>query len=380
MKSQRPSPTILYVITQGNWGGAQRYVLDLATSLLPKLPVIMAVGEPKGSQELIEKSQAASIPTYQFQHLVRRISPWHDLAAIFELKTAYQTLKPQVVHLNSSKAGIIGSLAALLISAKKRPVLVYTAHGWVFKEPLPWLIKQVYFYLEKWTARIKNTIIVTSPEEALVASHELKIPQNKISYISLGLTAPEFLNPKQARTRILEKNQKINPGTLVSQNAPWYVTIANSYATKGLDVLLQAIKKTEKPGEFFIIGDGPKQQALLNQTKQLQLHTVHFLGPIPNAATLLKAFDGFILPSRKEGVPYVLYEALSAGLPIIATRVGGIPSIAQKYPTITLVNPEHSIELAQALQNFPIKKELAVLPTLSEMSEKTLSVYQKITV
>lgn len=380
MKSQRPSPTILYIITQGNWGGAQRYVLDLATSLSPELPVTMAVGEPRGSQELIEKSQAANLPTHQFQHLVRRISPWHDLAAIFELKTVYQTLKPQIVHLNSSKAGIIGSLAALLISKKERPAIVYTAHGWVFKEPLPWLTKQLYFYLEKWTARIKNAIIVTSPEEALIASEELKIPQNKISYISLGLATPQFLNPEQARTLILEKNQKINPGAPVSQNAPWYVTIANSYLTKGLDVLLQAIKETKKSGEFFIIGHGPQQQTLLNQTKQLQLNNVHFLGHIPNAATLLKAFDGFILPSRKEGVPYVLLEALSAGLPIVATRVGGIPGIAQKYPNIAVVNPEHSAELAYALQNFPTKKELAVLPTLSEMSEKTLNVYQKITV
>ncbi len=377
MKSQPSHPDILYIITQGNWGGAQRYVHDLAQEMAANFQVMVGAGKTQGTQELLNKVETAGLHTYHFRHLVRHISPWHDIAAIWELKTAFQTLKPRLVHLNSSKAGIIGTLAALLISAKERPTIVYTAHGWVFNEPLPWITKQIYFYLEKWTAQGKDAIIVTSPEEALVATEQLKIPSHKVSYIPLGLDAPQFFNPEQARAQVLKKVQANSES--ISESVPWHATIANSYRTKGLDILLSAISQSKNPAEYFIIGHGPEQTKLINQAKKYNLKQVHFLGAIPNAAELLQAFDGFILPSRKEGLPYALLEALSAGIPIIATRVGGIPSLAKKYSNITIIDPENSHELTAALQNFSHNQTKAQhISSAQDMATETTSLYKKI--
>ena len=121
-QEDRPKPKLLYVITQGAWGGAQKYVFDLATSLADDFDVTVAIGEPDGVQDLqsritLRQAQGrqyhvSRIKIMQLKHVVRRISPLHDFLAIFELRQLYKKIKPDIVHLNSSKASIIGSLAS----------------------------------------------------------------------------------------------------------------------------------------------------------------------------------------------------------------------------------------------------------------------------
>src|SRR3989338_4857857 len=117
---------ILYVITQGEWGGAQRYIFDLATNLADDFDVTVAVGEKQGKTDLQKKlgnwetrklkttdnkNTEYRIQNIGLKHLKRNISPIHDILAVFELAKLYRNLKPDIVHLNSSKAGILGSLA-----------------------------------------------------------------------------------------------------------------------------------------------------------------------------------------------------------------------------------------------------------------------------
>ena len=110
-------PKLLYVITQGQWGGAQKYVYDLSLALREEFEIIVAVGEPNDKPDLQNRLKKANLSYIQLRHLRRAISPWHDLLAIFELRGLYRKLKPSIVHLNSSKAGILGSLAAYKLQA-----------------------------------------------------------------------------------------------------------------------------------------------------------------------------------------------------------------------------------------------------------------------
>src|SRR3989338_10235564 len=98
-------PKLLYVITQGAWGGAQKFVFDLATSLADDFDVIVAVGEPKGAQDLQTRItyHVSRIKMIQLQHLERRILPIHDILAVLELRKLFKKLKPSIIHLNSSK-------------------------------------------------------------------------------------------------------------------------------------------------------------------------------------------------------------------------------------------------------------------------------------
>lgn len=349
---------LLFVITQGEWGGAQRYVCDLATNLAEEFDVTVAMGEPEGRNELQKRLMDITnnlerltrpIEVISLKHLVRRISPYHDLLAIFELARLYKKLKPDIIHLNSSKASIIGSLATEILALDFRHLttVIYTVHGWVFNEPLSWFHKKLYHFLEKLTARWKDGLILLSEAERRQGAWELGIAERKMTVIPHGVARSELMLTKNEARAELERlsEQNLTAKKIVG-------AIANYYPPKGLDVLIDAValKKNELEKTcFFLIGDGPERENLTAKIISHKLTNVFLTGTLPNAARLLPAFDLFVLPSRKEGLPYSLLEALAAGVPVVATNVGGVPSIIKNNSMGRLAPPENPPALGDAI-------------------------------
>lgn len=345
---------ILLVITQGVWGGSQRYVLDMARELSKKHSVTVAIGEVHGSKDLQNQlaSEKDSIKVIQLKHLQRSISPLHDVLALFELQHLYKTIQPDIVHLNSTKAGLLGSLAAAMQKKQKQssPKIIYTVHGWIFLEPLPNFSKKLFTWLEKHTEKFKDAFIVLSEEEKIIGEKILHIPQSKLVTIPLGIsTPPIILTKNEARSKIQSMiKTKID-------SSEWIGSIAGLYKTKGLDLLIKSFAKnhTLQKKHYFILGEGPERKNLTKLIKFYHLeNTIHLLGQIENAALLLPAFDLFVLPSRKEGLPYALLEAMSYELPIIATKVGGVASLVQNYQAVKLISPNSEDELMKALSTY----------------------------
>ena len=345
-----PGLNILYVITQGDLGGAQTYVRDLAASLAGRHQVSVAIGEPGTAQELTKQLAAAApaVKIYPQRHLVRRISPFHDAAAVLELSRLYRELRPDIVHLNSSKAGAVGSLAALAL--RTRPAVVYTVHGWVFLEPLGPLRRALYRTVERSAAKNKNALIVLS-EPDLATGRALIPPagQSKLHLIPLGIapTGRPALTSRQARAKLACGR----PETL--HRWPFWVgCVANLYPAKGLDTLLYAISRSSREltdTVFLILGDGPEKTRLWELRRRLNLqNNVLFLGAVPRASELMPAFDLLVLPSRKEGLPYALIEAMQSGVPVLAAAVGGIPSLIADGVNGRLVPPDDPAALAAA--------------------------------
>jgi hypothetical protein len=148
---------VLYVITKSNWGGAQRYVFDLATSL-PKeqFEAAVALG---GDGMLAQKLQTTGTMIYHSESMGRDISIGKDLKSFFELYRLFKKVKPDVVHLNSSKAGGVGALAAHLAGVKK---IIFTAHGWPFLEKRNFISRTVIYFLSWLTALLSTKVIVVS--------------------------------------------------------------------------------------------------------------------------------------------------------------------------------------------------------------------------
>lgn len=365
---------VLYVITQAELGGAQTYVLSLAEHFSGDI----AVGP--GSEELTALAKRRGITVHALAHLRREVSPIHDLAAVFEIARLAGRLKPDLVHVNSSKAGVLGSLARLL----HRVPTIYTAHGFVFHEPLPAPTRWFYKMMETLAGRLRDYTITVSDADRRSAVEMLGLKPELVTTVHNGIPGIDFLERTAARERL---------GIPAGQVA--FVTVAHFYKTKGLDVLVEAAAKVAKETEvhWYLIGDGELKGELERQITRLDLKDrVHLLGRILKARDYLKAFDAAVLPSRKEGFPYAVLEALQAELPTVATDVGGIPEAVSGAGT--LVPPEDPQRLAEVMRTLnelfaPERAgelreqkqragERAKQFTLERMLQETESVYRKI--
>ncbi|MBP9686329.1 MAG: glycosyltransferase family 4 protein [Candidatus Doudnabacteria bacterium] len=318
---------ILYLITSADQGGAQRYVLELAQ----RFHGTVAAGiEQTWLQDQCARQGTPFIP---ISHLKRTLSPLQDLRAFLEIYRVILSQKPDIVHTNSEKMGIMGSIAAKLAGTK----VVFTAHGMYYFTHPSRVIRWCYAAVEWCAGFFQDRIIAVSEHDRHNAlRHHMSTPTHIIT-VHNAITVPAFFSRAEARAQL-----NLGPDAFVVG------CIANYYHRKGLDILLTAIASIEapKPLHCILIGDGPERQSLEDLATRLGI-LVRFTGQLPNANRLLMAFDIFALPSRYEGFPYVLLEALAAGLPIVATRVGGNGEALGTAGVI--VPPEDPIALASAL-------------------------------
>lgn len=299
---------ILFVITKSNWGGAQRYVFDLATHL-PKdqFDVAVSLG---GDGLLAKRLQGAGIMTYRSTSLQRDISLGADVKSFFELYRLFKKEKPDVVHLNSSKAGGVGALAARLAGV---PKIIFTAHGWPFWEQRNFFARSIIWLASWLTAILSSKIIVISEYDSRVA-RKMPFVEKKVVRIYNGI----------------DPHMKFGSGDIIRSTFPAGAKITGTVGelnkNKNQRALIEEAKNN--PSVYIaIVGDGEERAALEAKILKYGLvGRVKLFGFLP-AQEVLKGFDTFALPSLKEGLPYVLLEAKAAGLPIVANRVGGVGEI-----------------------------------------------------
>jgi glycosyltransferase involved in cell wall biosynthesis len=348
-----PKKRILFVITQSEWGGAQKFLYSLVSNLdISKYEILVSTGDA-GDGKLLDAFKKMDVQTRKLRSLKRQINPYFDLKAISELKNLIKEFKPDVIFLNSSKAGIVGAIASKGFPNLK---VIYRIGGWAFNDPLPWLMQKFYIFAERYTAKFKDHIIVNNRHDFEQAKKLNIKPRQKLELIYNGIDPYrlEFVEKNEAKqklTAIFEQKQKNLP-----QSALVIGTIANFYRTKGLTYLIQAAKlfyskNISSNAVFVIIGDGPERTILETEIKNNGLGDKVFLaGTLPDAYRYLTAMDIFVLPSVKEGFPWALLEAMSAKLPVIATNVGANPEIIENGKNGLLVKPGKPAEIVSALE------------------------------
>lgn len=305
---------IIFVITKSNWGGAQRYVYDLATSLSPAdfdVSVTMGgTGSKNGSTGLLEKKLSEKgIRTIFVKSFMRDISLWREFSAFFELISILRHEKPDIVHLNSSKAGGTGALAARLCRVRK---IIFTSHGWAFNESRSLFIITLIEVLQWITVFFSHKTICVSRFDADQVKH-WPLVTNKITVIHNGVAPMKFGSAKAIRDEFRE-------GAHITG------TIGELNRNKNQIALIEQAR-TDQNMHVVIVGDGENREFLMKKIEEYGLQDrIRLIGFRP-ASEVLRGFDTFALPSIKEGLPYVLLEAKLARLPIIANRVGGISEI-----------------------------------------------------
>ena len=306
---------ILFVITKSNWGGAQKYVYDLATSL-PKDQFEVAValggtGETNaGTGLLAERLKEAGVRTIFLASFTRDIYLSREFKTFFELLRIIKEEKPDVLHLNSSKAGGLGALAGRIAGVRR---IIFTAHGWAYGESRP-LTERTLIWIASWfTILFAHRVIVLSGYEytraPVIFSHR------KIVVIHNGIDLHmKFASGEKIRTAF-------PPGVRITG------TIGEMIKNKNQIALVEQAKNDSGMYVAIVGTEGEERLHLEEKIKEYRLaNRVKIFGFIP-ASEVLRGFDVFALPSLKVGLPYVLLEAKLAGLPIIANHVGGVDEI-----------------------------------------------------
>jgi len=360
---------ILYLITQGILGGAQTHILHLASHLNPEFDVHVAMGV-KGP--LWDKLTDRGIPVYHVPSLVRNVSLVADFKGFAEIMRLLKNIKPDLISTHSSKAGILGRLAANICNVPA----VFTAHGWAFTEGVSERKRRFYIGAERVAARWADKIICVSEHDRRLACN-FNVGQTKqLTTIHNGmpLSTDEYL----------AEPRKENPGLIM---------VARFSEQKDHQLLLKAISDihTDKAFKLDLVGDGPLLPRCRELVKELRLDDkVNFFGSRTDVPELLAKAQVFMLISRWEGFPRSILEAMRAGLPVIASDVGGaresvidnetgflIPRddiMTLKDRLLKLINdPDLRVKMGQLghkrfLQNF----------TFKQMANKTVKVYEEV--
>ncbi len=277
---------VLYLITKSNWGGAQKYVFDLATHLPEGYEIVVGAME-KGL--LADKLGHAGIKFVSVSYL-----------GIFGL---IREEKPGVIHTNSSVFGGLGAFFGWLLRKK----VIFTTHGWPFNENRN-IFWKIIVYKLSWLTSLFSDITITITQKDFSQGKKMPFVNYKMRLIHNAIEQINFYSRDEAREKL-----NLGPSDLIIGS------ISELTKNKGLMYLAKTAEIITE-AKFVVIGEGSEHQSL-SATK------LNLVGFVAEANRYLKAFDIFVLPSLKEGLPYVLLEAGQAGLPVVASNVGGIPDI-----------------------------------------------------
>ncbi len=331
---------ILYVITKSNWGGAQRYVYDLATTLpRDQFEVAVVVGN---DGLLVDRLHSAHVRVISIAHLQRDISLVKDLKVFRELYRIFKEERPHIVHLNSSKIGGLGGLAARFTHI---PYIIFTAHGWAFNEKRPFW-QRILLYVSYVITIILTDKTICVSDAVFHDIHNAPGISNKLKIIHLGIASSIYKTREEARRLLSPNNTK----------RQWVGMVSELHPTKCIEDAIAAIEKLKEryPDILLLVAGNGKYRAFLEKEIKRQdvSKNVCLLGFIPEVATYMKAFDIFIFPSHTEALGYALLEAGAAALPVVATSVGGIPEVITDNTSGILILPGHPKQLASAISRF----------------------------
>ncbi|MEQ1561464.1 MAG: glycosyltransferase family 4 protein [Nitrospira sp.] len=360
---------VLYLVTKGVWGGAQKYVYSLAVNLQKdEYDISVVVGKGNILKNKLEEN---GLKVQEIKSLERDISIVTEIKNLIEIFKIIKKEKPDVLHLNSPKASGLGAVAGRALGV---PNIIQTVHGWSFNENRSTLSKYLIYFFSWLTVMLCHKTIVIAEREAEQALKMPLVSGKKISLIHNGVEQIKFKEKEMAKKDLLFRAGKIDVG-----NALWIGTVAELHKNKGISYAIEALSQIKTPFVFFIIGEGEERKNLekLIVDKKLE-NQVFLLGFMDNANLNLKAFDIFLLTSTKEGLPYTLLEAGLAGLPVVSSSVGGIPDIITSDSLGKIVKAGKVNQIKQAIEYLINLKDekIKIGENLKEKIEKDFSMKQ----
>lgn len=371
---------ILYIITKSEIGGAQVHLLEVVKYMHRRGYEISVVIGTKGW--LTEELTATNVDYIVLPDLVREISPYKDFKAIWRMKKIIKAKSPDIIHCHSSKAGIVGRIAGWLENVPT----IFTAHGWAFTEGVSLPRRLVYAVIEHIMLIITNRVFCVSQFDRQLAARWFLHGYKKIITIHNGVTEYDMCEVRSTSHTVVKN---------YSYKQVHLVMVARFSHPKDILSLIKAVQQVNQnyAANFVVsfVGDGPLEAECWEYVQRHDLASmVNFLGKRTDVGDILKQNDIFCLISNYEGLPISIIEAMRAGMPIIASDVGGVNELVQDEVNGFLIPRGNISELVDKLKYILHHKELIKSMgeasrkmyeeeyTADRMNQKILSVYNEV--
>jgi glycosyltransferase involved in cell wall biosynthesis len=349
---------VLRVIARLNMGGPALHVAYLTDGLRRRgyETTLVAGTLARGEDSMAFVADDLGVPVVRIDQLTRDISPVHDTLAVLRLAHLIRRERPDVLHTHTAKAGAVGRIAALLAGRARPRIIVHTFHGHVLRGYFDPLRTAGFRLLERWLARASTALVAVSPEvrDDLVALGVA--PAEKFVVVRLGIELEERVAAERDGRLESRRLMGIAPERFA---VGW---IGRMTGVKRTDDVLLAFRRLRELGVdacLCMVGDGPDRDQLERRAHELGImRDTFFLGYQEEIARFYAAFDAMILPSINEGTPVSAIEALAAGRPVVATRVGGVPDVIRDGEDGFLVEPGAVEDLADRLGRLAADPEL----------------------
>jgi glycosyltransferase involved in cell wall biosynthesis len=311
-----------------DFGGAQAHVRDLAVGLRAHgHECVVVTGPPDGL--FSDQLRAHGIVVHVLPHLRKALHPINDPLALVELVAKLRKLKPELVAAHTAKAGFLGRVACALLGIP----CVFTPHGWSIVDRASGKINHTFKALERLGGMLGTGVITVCRDEHETGSMSGLIAQNKLFCVYNGIPDSSI------RAKAADDSLTV-------------VMVARFHKQKDHATLLRALSRLRgHPWRLKLVGSGP----LLEATRQLAsslgvAQRVEFLGECKNTTEILSQSSIFVLSTFYEAFPISILEAMRTGLPIVATKVGGIPEAVSDGLNGFLVPPSRDDLMAESLK------------------------------
>jgi glycosyltransferase involved in cell wall biosynthesis len=362
-------------VLEATEGGTRRHLRDLVGALDPaefRVTVAVSFGRDPAFREDLAVYAAAGVPVREVA-MRRGIAPLADLCSLLRLVALVRQARPDVIHAHSAKAGFLARLAG----AWCRVPVVYTPHAFSFLMECGRAVRRAYWWLEKGVRGGAAALIAVSEEEVREALR-LGYPRERVHLIPNGVAPCEAVSASARATAELRVGFF---GRLTRQKGPDLV----------LDAAAEVVSHVPQV-TFVLYGEGELAEALRAQAQTLQLAShVQFKGACGQGEVLarLREVDVVVVPSRWEGCPYIVLEALQAGVPVVAAAVGGVPELIEDGVSGVLFEAGNAEALGDGLLGLlrdPGKRRrlaeagrvAAASHTLAEMAAAVAEVYRRV--
>ena len=336
---------VLNVITKLSVGGAQETALGYCSMLDPARWETALVAGPESSPEgdLFDEAKRQGVRVLTIPTLRRRVRPIGELRAVVDLVSLFRRERPDIVHTHSSKAGLVGRLAARLAGV---PVIVHTVHGWSFHDGMSRAGRALAVAAERLAARWTTSLVVVSRRDADLGIAAGIGSADRYALVRSGIDTVAF---QSAATTRASARAKLG----LPEGVPVMGTVTRLCRQKDPVTLLrtaQLVVGARPDARVVVVGDGPLRTEVEGLLDQWHLRShVTLLGPRTDVAGLLPAFDAFVLTSRWEGLPRVVVEAMAVGVPVVSTDVGGVSEAVEDQVSGLIAPAGDGEALAQAV-------------------------------